>query len=392
MKIQRFANIYDEMVDTYNRSIEETRNRIGQQEAEKQKLINDYNAQYQNQLNEYQTLQDQNQANIDQWAETQRDLQQKQTDYEVGLINQAKEQAEKETKTEQANAYIDYQKGLNEFGGSSEQLASQGLQGTGFAKNQDIAMNITYQNRVSSANAALQKANTDYNNQMQQALLSNDANLAALAYQQMQQQYQLALQGFEYRANLWNQKLGYETQTNNTYYDRINNLRNQITSYQNNIASAKLAKEEAAQQAAARSYSRGGGSSRYYSSSGGSSSGGYTNGGGQQIQTNYYSGAINPDTKYGTFGTKDKNGVAYQPNNVGGNKLSSSGMKVSSVFGKGNTGRTGANIDGQTIWKTSNNKYYIWDGSQNSYVDVTSDVKSYKSSGKPKMSGGGRRF
>ena len=392
MKIQRFANIYDEMVDTYNRSIEETRNRIGQQEAEKQKLINDYNAQYQNQLNEYQTLQDQNQANIDQWAETQRDLQQKQTDYEVGLINQAKEQAEKETKTEQANAYIDYQKGLNEFGGSSEQLASQGLQGTGFAKNQDIAMNITYQNRVASANSALQKANTDYNNQMQQALLSNDANLAALAYQQMQQQYQLALQGFEYRTNLWNQKLGYETQTNNTYYDRINNLRNQITSYQNNIASAKLAKEEAAQQAAARSYSRGGGSSRYYSSSGSSSSGGYTNGGGQQIQTNYYSGAINPDTKYGTFGTKDKNGVAYQPNNVGGNKLSSSGMKVSSVFGTGNTGRTGANIDGQTIWKTSNNKYYIWDGSQNSYVDVTSDVKSYKSSGKPKMSGGGRRF
>jgi hypothetical protein len=61
-------------------------------------------------------------------------------------------------------------------------------------------------------------------------------------------------------------------------------------------------------------------------------------------------------------------------------------------FGTGNTGRTGANIDGQTIWKTSNNKYYIWDGSQNSYVDVTSDVKSYKSSGKPKMSGGGRRF
>lgn len=417
MRIQRFASIYDDMITGYNKSIEETNTRIAQQEAERDQLINDYNNQYQNQLNEYQTLQDQQAANIDQWAETQREQQQKQTDYNIGLINQNKEEAAKQTKAEQANAYIDYQKGLNEFGGSSEELASRGVAGTGFAKNQDIAMNITYQNRVASANAALQKANTDYDNQIQQALLSNDANLAQLAYQTMTQKYQLALEGFEYRSNLWNQKLAYETQTRDTYFGRINNYQTLIKNYQDSINAAKKAgqeqknweaelaekkrqynlnlKEEQRQFNAqmARSYSRGGG--RSYSSSSKSSGGSnvkFTNGSGQQIQTNYYSGAINPDTKYGTFGTKDKNGVAYQPNNVGGNKLSSSGMKVSSVFGTGNTGRTGANIDNQTIWKTSNNKYYIWDGSQNSYVDVTSDVKSYDNSGKPKTSGGGRHF
>jgi len=384
------ANIYDEMIDTYNRSIEETNSRIGQQEAEKQQLINDYNQQYQQNLQEYQNLQEQNKANIDSWAETQRELQQKQTDYEVGLINQNKAEAEKQTKTEQANAYIDYQKGLNEFGGSSEQLASAGLQGTGFAKNQDIAMNITYQNRVASANAALQKANTDYDNQIQQALLSNDANLAQLAYQQMTQQYQLALSGFEYRTSAWNNKLNYETQTNNTYYNRINDLNTRIKQYQDSISSAKEAKlkqeqwerEFAAQQAAAArsySYSSGGG----YSSGG---SGGYSNST-QQINTNYYSGAINPDTQYGTFATTDKNGVRYQPNNVGGSKLSSTGKKVGQVFGSGYYhGSTGANVDNQTLW-TTNGRYYIWDGSQNRYVDVTSQYND-RTSG----SSGGRSF
>lgn len=356
MKLQRFANIYDEMIDTYNRSIQETQSRIGQDEAEKQRLINDYNAQYQNQLNEYQQLQDQNKANIESWANTQKDLQQKQTDYEVGLINQAKEQAEKETKTEQANAYIDYQKGLNEFGGSSEQLASQGLQGTGFAKNQDIAMNITYQNRVASANAALQKANTDYNNQMQQALLSNDANLAALAYQEMQQQYQLALDGFTYRTNLWNQKLNYETQTNNTYYDRINNLRNQIATYQNNIASAKVAKEQAAQQAAAaaRSYSYGGGGS-----SGGG--GGYSDS--YAVNTAYYQGDLNSDAaKYGTF----SNG--YQPKGISGHgELSKTGntltFNTQTLSGQRQTVT-------QNIWKAKDGTKWYWDGRYNKYIQI----------------------
>jgi len=389
MKIQRFASIYDDMIAGYNQSINDANQRMNEQVQERDKLLADYNTQYQNQLNEYQVLQDQQQANIDNWAETQREQQQKQTDYEIGLINQNKAEAEKQTKTEQANAYIDYQKGLNEFGGSSEQLASQGLQGTGFAKNQDIAMNITYQNRVASANTALQKANTDYNNQIQQALLSNDANLAALAYQEMQQQYQLALQGFEYRTSMLNQKLDYETSTRNTYYNRINDYLNKIETYKNNINSVQQAKYESQQS---RSY--GGGS---YSSGGSSGGTSYTDTSSTPTYYNQYYGqniAYNTDAL--SNGKLDKSKVfsnGYQPNNVGGKKLSSSGMKVSDVFGTGNVGRTGVNIDNQKIW-SAGGKYYIWDGSQNSYVDVTSDVKSYKSSGKQKTSGGkgGRKF
>lgn len=82
------------------------------------------------------------------------------------------------------------------------------------------------------------------------------------------------------------------------------------------------------------------------------------------VNTPYYQGAFNNDVKYGTF----SNG--YQPDNIGGAKLKSSGKTVGQMFGKGTfVGKTGANLDDQKVW-TVNGKYYIWDGSQNQYIQV----------------------
>lgn len=96
----------------------------------------------------------------------------------------------------------------------------------------------------------------------------------------------------------------------------------------------------------------------------------------KKIQTDYYSGEINSDTRYGVFNTADKNGVKYQPDNVGGNKLQGSGYKVSDLFGNGWTGKSGASLSNQKVWKTNTGRYYVWDGSQNSYIDVTSKLHS----------------
>lgn len=66
---------------------------------------------------------------------------------------------------------------------------------------------------------------------------------------------------------------------------------------------------------------------------------------------NPYTGTINKDTANGVF----SNG--YQPNNVNGVKLVSSGAK--------------ANINGneQTVWK-ANGKYYLWSGKDNKYIQL----------------------
>lgn len=66
---------------------------------------------------------------------------------------------------------------------------------------------------------------------------------------------------------------------------------------------------------------------------------------------NPYTGTINPDTKKGTF----SNG--YQPDNVDGKKLKKSGIQdyVNGVL--------------QNVWETKKGKKYIWDGTQNKYLE-----------------------
>lgn len=83
---------------------------------------------------------------------------------------------------------------------------------------------------------------------------------------------------------------------------------------------------------------------------------------------NPYTGTKNGDTKYGTF----SNG--YQPNNVGGKKLSKSGITdvVNGVT--------------QNVWKTPDGKLWIWDGTKNRYLEYDDgNTKKTNTSG----SGGG---
>ena len=107
--------------------------------------------------------------------------------------------------------------------------------------------------------------------------------------------------------------------------------------------------------------------------------------------TNPYTGTVNPDTRYGVF-NYNKTGHGYQPDNVNGAKLSKSGKTVSQMLQTtGNTGSTGVNIDDQNVWQ-ANNRFYVWDGSMNKYVDITSEVKRiYGNGAKGTASGGGFR-
>jgi hypothetical protein len=73
--------------------------------------------------------------------------------------------------------------------------------------------------------------------------------------------------------------------------------------------------------------------------------------------TNPYTGTKNSDAKHGTFAN------GYQPNNVGGKKLSSvSGLS--------------AEVNGvtQKVWTTDGGKtLYVWDGTKNRYEIVTKE-------------------
>ena len=76
---------------------------------------------------------------------------------------------------------------------------------------------------------------------------------------------------------------------------------------------------------------------------------------------NPYTGTKNSDTQYGTF----DNG--YQPNNIGGKKLSKSGITdvVNGVT--------------QNVWKTSDGRLWIWDGTKNRYLEYDDGREPTKS-------------
>ena len=93
----------------------------------------------------------------------------------------------------------------------------------------------------------------------------------------------------------------------------------------------------------------------------------------RQPGANPYTGAVNPDTKNGTF----SNG--YQPNNISGQKLTKSGITDT------------LNGVTQNVWKTPDGQLWIWDGTQNKYLKYTYTSTSAGSKGTTGGGGGGSK-
>lgn len=396
MNIQRFTAI-DDSINNFSGYIDETKNEINALAGQKQAQIDEYNKNYDNQLTQYDSLLNQQKDLIDVETEKQKEIQQKQTDYNIGLINQNKEKAEKATQKETGDAYTDYLKSINQYGGNAEALAASGLINQGIQETSRIAMNITYQNRVSSAKSALLQANTEYDNQIQQALLTNDANLAELALNSMKQKYQIALQGFEYKTNMYNTKMSYMQNLDDTYFNRQQTLQSRIDSYNSTISDLQSAKERIAEERRQREEelaeerrqfdlqfaenqrqfnAQMAANERYYDYSSSSNN------------NSEYSYSDNPSTQasnYNTFGNSEKTmnkkdyyfSNGYQPRYVNNQKLSDTGINVGQIYG----GKLGENRRTQNIWY-ANGKYYIWLGNGNGggeYMQVDAqDVSKIK--------------
>ena len=371
------------------------------------------------------------QAQIDaskQWEAQQRDFQNQQTELAIKEINQQKEQTTKDYTREQSGSYVDWQKQSNAYGVNAEQQAAAGMQNTGYSESSQVSMYNTYQNRVATARESYNIAIQNYNNSIAQARLQNSIALAEISYQALQTQLELSLEGFQYKNQLVLEKANKKTEIDNTYYNRYQDVLNQINTenamaeqirqYNEQQALEKKKYEEDVRQynaslkeqqrqynqtyalqqkqleeekrqfneslKASKAASSGGGSSRSYSSGGSSKSSSKSSGSSsisksktssssssKKISTNYYSGSINKDVKYGVFkNTKDNNGVAYQPNNINGKKLTAVKNKDGSkqkVFidtvTKSGTKKTSI----QNVWKTPDGTKWYWEGRENKY-------------------------
>lgn len=380
-------------------------------ESDKQNALNQINNTYNNMINQSDKFyQDQINAAND-YAQKQSEIQQANTDFAIEKINQQKEETRKDYLKEQTGAYVDWQKQSNQYGANAEQMAAQGLTTTGYSESSQVSMYNTYQNRISTARDSYNRAVLNYDNSIKEAMLTNNAALAEIAYNALKNQLELSLQGFQYKNTLLEAQINEQQENEDRYHQQWqdvlsqmnteNALKEEVRQYNEKMAEeARQFNERLAEETrqynekmayqkerdriadeqwqkeynlslanSTASRSSGGGS---YSSGGSkSSSGGYSSGvvGYGNLANSYGDGngnviyvdkngnkykmkqGYNPYT--GTINPDAKKGTfsnGYQPDNIGGVKLKASGKLP----------------NGKTIWSCNGKKYY-WDGQANRY-------------------------
>jgi hypothetical protein len=216
------------MANTPNYDINYDDERFTQVESDRNAAINEIDKTYGEMIGSSDKFYQDQIAASQQWAATQAANQQAQTDFAIEKIEQQKQQAEKDYKKEQSGAYVDWQKQSNAYGAEAEQMAAQGMSGTGYAESSQVSMYNTYQNRVATAREVFSRAILNYDNLITEAKLQNSSILAEIAYQAQQTQLELALQGFQYKNSLLIEKANAKTATEQRYYDRYQDVLDQI--------------------------------------------------------------------------------------------------------------------------------------------------------------------
>jgi hypothetical protein len=209
--------------------------RFTEVEADKKAAIAEVNKTYDSMINQSDKYY---QAQIDaskKWADTQTKLQNERTDFAIEQIEQQKDQAHKDYTKEQSGAYVDWQKQSNEYGANAEAMAAQGMANTGYSESSQVSMYNTYQNRVATARESYNRAVLNYDNAIKDARLQNNAALAEIAYNALQTQLELSLEGFQYKNTLVMAKTDAKRETDNNYYNRYQDVLKQINT-ENSLA------------------------------------------------------------------------------------------------------------------------------------------------------------
>lgn len=209
--------------------------RFQQVNNEKATALNEVNGMYNNMITSSDKYyQDQINA-TNKYAEQQKELQQQGTDFAIEKIEQQKDWAKQDYTKEQKGAYSDYQKQSNTYGANAEAMASKGLAGTGYAESSQVSMYNAYQNRVATARESYNRAIINYDNGIKDAQLQNNSALAEISYNALKTQLELSLQGFQYKNTLLQQQLSAKNEIEDRYYNRWQNVLNQINT-ENSLA------------------------------------------------------------------------------------------------------------------------------------------------------------
>ncbi len=371
-----------------NYSVNYNDKRFTQVNNEKTKALSSANDMYNNMITSSDEYYNKQIQAAQDYANTQKDIQQANTDFAIEQINQQKEETRKDYLKEQKGAYVDWQQQSNQYGANAEQMATQGLNTSGYSESSQVSMYNTYQNRLGSAREVYNKAILNYDNGIKEAQLQNNAKLAEIAYQGLQAELELGLQGFQYKNSLLEKQLETTQTIENNYYQRWKDVLSQINTEnalneqarqydldmkykQQQLAEQKrqanldysIKQQQLAEQK--RQYNDSKNLAKLSDSS--------TN---IKLNTKYYNGYMSAlqntaIKRYGAFeNTLDNNGISYQPKGViydghDYGKVKETGSCDRKTAKNLKTGKTDTIV--QKIWQTEDGKKWIWNGSKMTY-------------------------
>lgn len=202
--------------------------RFAKVEADKQTAINNANKTYDNMVNQTDAKYNELINATKDYATTQQQIQQDNTDFAIEKINQQKDKTTQDYTKEQTGAYVDYQKATDQYGVNAEAMAQNGMSDTGYAESSKIQAFTTYQNRYATARKSYNDAVLNYDNAIKEAQLANNAQLAEIAFKALQTQLEYSLQGFQYKNELLQTKLNTQIQLDSEYNNRYQQVLSQI--------------------------------------------------------------------------------------------------------------------------------------------------------------------
>lgn len=148
---------------------------------------------------------------LNQQSNIQTEQSKANTEQVINEIEQQRKYAQQDFNKEARGAYQDYKKLTNPYGVQAENVFSNGLGNSGYSETSKLNAFNTYQNRYATARESTDRLMEDFNNQITEAKLSGNKELAEIALNKLQTQMD----------NLWNQ-LSFDTNltSNKVNYDQ----------------------------------------------------------------------------------------------------------------------------------------------------------------------------
>lgn len=144
-------------------------------------------------------LMEQQNQNLEQQQTVQSQIVDKGLEKVQNEVNKQKEDYEREATKQGKALYTDYQKQANPYSATAENLASQGLNKSGYAESSQVNLYNNYQKNVTTLMTETTRLKAEADFQMNQAFLDADIQKAQNALAIYQQQAQLALTEYNLR-------------------------------------------------------------------------------------------------------------------------------------------------------------------------------------------------